>query len=498
MISGGLQNINKKTRNCFRYLKILFNKKIIITFVISAIIFNIYTIILNKQYENFYKKVNVNIETEAVIISSQKDSEYYNSYRVKGKTGELQNKKFILYVKKGTNLEYGDKIKIVGEFYRPEESRNYKGFNYKKYLQTEKIYGTIKAKSIEVKSRNNVMILFRLSNNARNKMIEQIQKILPEETSGLLIGLMIGERNYISDELNLSFQKSSLAHILAVSGSHVAYIFVGLNYLVSINKIPKKCGYLLIIFTLIVFIFITNFYVSVIRACIMAIILICSKLFHRKSDIVNTMAISILIILAFNPYSISSVSMQLSYLGTIGVVFIAPILEKKRVAKIISVPIGAQIAIMPIMVKNFNTISLTFLFSNIIAMPILGICTIGGYILTFISFIWLWLAQKIGIILNLILKILILTANFFGDLNISNIYVITPTIFTIIVYYIIVFLWVYVFKLIQNNKYKKKILKINYKKIIIIILILVVIVEIPYKHYNGKLKIFFIDVGQRR
>ena len=92
------------------------------------------------------------------------------------------------------------------------------------------------------------------------------------------------------------------------------------------------------------------------------------------------------------------------------------------------------------MIKNFNTISLTFLISNIIAMPLLGICIIGGYLITFISFIWLGLAQKIGIIFNLILKILIHTAKFFANLELSNIYVLTPNIITIIIYYFIVIL----------------------------------------------------------
>lgn len=442
-------------------------KKTLITFTISAMIFNAYTIILNKQYENFYKKVEENIEIEAVIISSSKDSEYYTSYTVKGKSAEFKNKKCILYVKKGTNLEYGDKVKITGEFYEPEDSRNYKGFSYKKFLQTEKIYGTIKAESVELKSKNNTASTFKLSNTVRNKIIEQIKNTLTEETSGLLIGLMIGDKTYISDELRSDFQKSSLAHILAVSGAHVSYIILGLTYLVSINKIPKKSGYIFIISVLIAFIFITNFSVSVVRACTMSIIFIISKLFYRKADIKNTIAISALIILIFNPYSINSVSMQLSYLGTIGVVFIAAMFNNK-ISKIISAPIAAQIAILPIMIKNFNTISFTFLISNLIAMPLLGICIIGGYLLTLLSFIWLGLAKKIGIIFSLILKGLILIAKFCGGLKLSNIYVITPNTITIVIYYIIVFAGIYVFiyreKIAARISYPDEMRRKNKKK----------------------------------
>jgi len=252
----------------------------------------------------------------------------------------------------------------------------------------------------------------------------------------------------------------------------------------------------------------------------MTIILIFSKILYRKADIKNTLAISFLLIIIFNPYSIRSVSLQLSYLGTAGVIFIAPIIEslinefinKKskmdKVIKIISVPIGAQIAILPIMVINYNTISLTFLFSNILDIPIVGISIIGGYLLTFLSFMWLWGAEKIAIILDLLLKILILIAKFCANLKLSNIYVTTPNLATIVLYYVAIFLIIY-FKKYNFSVTKradrgvrpyirKYLKKMNYKKIIIIVIVLLFFIEIPYSNYNGKLKIYFIDVGQRR
>lgn len=463
---------------------------------------------LDIKYENFYKKVDDFIELETVVISSQKQSEYYNSYIVKGITGDFKNKKFILYVNKGTKLEYGDKIKIAGEFYKPEDARNYKGFSYKKYLQTEKIYGTVNVEKLELKSQNNTIFVFEVSNKIRNRLIQQIKTILPEETEGLLIGLILGDKNYISDEIRQNFQKSSLAHILAVSGAHVSYIILGISYIISINKVSKKSGYFFIICILIVFIFITNFSVSVIRACIMSIILIISKVIHRKSDIQNIIAISLLIILIFNPYSINSMSLQLSYLGTIGVIFLNPVIEKflatksvklQNINKIVSVPISAQIAILPIMIKNFNTISFTFLISNLIAMPLLGICIIGGYLITIFSFIFLELAKKIGILLNLVLNVLILVAKFCGSLKLSNVYVIMPSLLTIIIYYVFIIYLVCLFYLKNSRKNIIKILKkMNYKKIALLVVLLIFIIEIPYSNYNGKLKIYFIDVGQRR
>ncbi len=515
-----IKNIYYKNLFCRvnRYIKVIFDKKCLTLFIIPLIVFSIYVLILNNAYEKFYKQVETEIEMEAVIVSNKTEKEYYNSYIAKGTKGIFKNKRFIIYIKKNINLDYSNKVIIQGTFIRPNEARNYKGFNYKKYLQTNKIYGTIKTSSVKLVSKNNINTILEINNKIRNKIIKQIQNILPTETNGLLIGLLLGDNSYMQEETVEYFRKSSLAHMLAVSGAHVSYIILGLTYFATINKMNKKCGYLLTIFALIVIIFITNFSVSVIRASIMAIILIFSKIIYRKADIKNTLAISLLIILIENPYNIMSLSLQLSYLGTIGVIFITPIIYKiinkyikfkfkykEKLFKAISVSASAQIMILPIMVINFNTISFTFLISNLIASPLFGMAIIYGIILILISFIALNIAEPLGVLLNVNLKALILISKFCSKLKLSNIYVITPRTITVIIYYILIVLTSYILTLkFSNNlkprkiKFLKKIQKLNHKKIILILIVFIIIIEIPYKNYNGKLKIYFIDVGQRR
>ena len=151
-------------------------------------------------------------------------------------------------------------------------------------------------------------------------------------------------------------------------------------------------------------------------------------------------------------------------------------------------------------------------------MPLLGISIIGGYVLTAFSFIWQWGTQKICIIFNIFLKALILIANFCGNLKLSNIYVITPNTITIVIYYIAIIATIYFIQYNPNFMagikiathreafFFQKLRKRKYQaptrygglKTIIIILTIIIIIEIPYTNYNGKLKIYFIDVGQRR
>ena len=157
----------------------------------------------------------------------------------------------------------------------------------------------------------------------------------------------------------------------------------------------------------------------------------------------------------------------------------------------IAVTTCANLAIIPIMMFHFNTISLTFYFSNIIVGPILGIVVIIGFIMFFISLIFTPISSLIAIVLNLMLKFIIKIAEITANMPFSKITIITPSFFFIIVWYLIII----------SISYKQKV-KIFYhknnkliKKIVSCILIIVLIVNLIIK-VDKKLEIHFVDVGQ--
>lgn len=489
-----------RNTNFKRYIKVFINKKMLLIVGITAVIFFIYLNIQEILYKNIYR-IPKKITLEGKIISNCEDTEYYNKYIF------LNNhKRFILLTSKSKNLEYGDSIKLNAEYMVPDEARNYKGFNYKQYLKTQKIYGTLKAEKIEVVNKNTCNIIFKLSNKLQTKIIKNAREILPEDTRELFLGILLGEKGNISEQITESFKSSSLSHILAVSGMHVSYIILGITYIAINIKIHKKVGYIVTILTLIMFMFITNFSASVVRACIMGILLVFSKICYRKSDIWTTISISMLIMLIYNPYSILNVGLQLSYAGTIGIIVfnknITSFFEKymdKKLATSISVIISAQIAILPIMLINFNSLSLTFLLSNILATPIVAVITIGGFLLIFVSFISIEIAVFFSVIIHIFLKLLILISDISSVLLFSQIFVITPNILQVIYYYFLVFLLNFFTKNRSQRRLEKRILKLFYKrKIIIMLVVILIMLSILNNIRFSKFTINFIDVGQRR
>ena len=440
-------------------------------------------------------------------------------YNIKIKQGKYKNKRFYLYTSKNkeNELEYGDLIEINGEYIAPSEARNYKGFDYREYLKTKNIYGSIKVdkNNVNVIEKESLSKIFIFSNRIRNGIVNTLNRLLPQKTSNLLIGILIGEKSGISEDIIQNFKMSNLSHMLSVSGAHTSYIILGITYILTKSKISKKLTYLFTILGLILFMFITNFTTSVIRACLMSITVLGANLLHRKPDIATSISISLLLILSINPFSINEIGMQLSYLGTIGIILfnknVENLLKKlkinDKISKLLSVTISAQMAIMPIMMYKFNSFSLTFFISNILASPLLGISIIMGFVLIFIFLISFSLAEFFAIFLDFVLDLLIFVSEVTAKIPLSNILIKTPYLFTIILIYCLILISNYIYTILSSKEnlrlFQKKIVekinKRNGKKVLVGVMSATIIFNIfsfSYSLIPKDLKIYFIDVGQ--
>lgn len=459
------------------------NKKIIVILICLIISIGYVSILENK-----YSKISDMPIKEMVTITSDIQEKEYK----KVCTAKIvkSNKKILINIKMSQNIpsiKYGDSLYIEGEFKQPEEARNYKGYNYKQYLKTKKIIGTVELEKAKIlKSSNGSFI-----HNIQKYIKDTINGTLTDEEGNLLLAILLGDKDKLSEDIQESFKTSNLSHMLAVSGAHVSYIILGLTYVLQNSIIGKKNGKIVCIIFLLVFMAITNFTPSVTRACIMAILTLFSGIIYRKSDVYTNISVATLITLIFNPYSLLDLGFQLSYGGTIGIIiFIKRIQEKKSNSKVINyikqmalVSVYANIIIIPIMMYHFNTVSLTFIISNIMASPILGIIVITGFLFIIASITVKPLTRLIAIFIKPILSILIKISQICSKLPFSSILVVTPYIFNVISYYAII---LYCIKSKKNNKCK----------IIICLLIVLILINFIIYIFPQKLRIFFIDVGQ--
>ena len=523
----------------FTCKKVLIKKNIALCliFFVSISIFYLYVVFLESKYNRIYQYDNDELKLEAIVVTDAEKQEYKDVYTIKVLSIETSTK-FLLYIKKNTNninqLNYGDKVEITGIYEKPEVARNEGGFDYSMYLKEKGISGIVTAKSVKV-IENNKIGLIQSIHDLKKNLIEKIREVLPEKASSLCIGLILGDKSYISEEVQDNFRQSNLSHMLAISGAHVSYILLGITSLFQFLRVHKRWGNVLVILFLLFFMMLVGFTPSVTRACIMCILTLASNIFFTKPNVYTSLAISSIIILLINPYYILDIGFQLSFGGTIGIILLMNRkLEKKNIesedkknttnkvieenkewkSKILSkifsyikpiaqVSISANLIILPIMVYHFNTISLTFIISNLLASPILAVSLIGSMIFIFLLLIFKPLAALISFILSPILELLTFIAKITGKLPFSQILIPTPRMWQIFFYYLLLILYKSKNQISElKNKFSNKskikpiITFIKLKKIILILVIFLILAPYFIKFPMSNLSLKFIDVGQ--
>ena len=516
-----------------RYLKLIFNKKVICSIIIISIISNIVIQIKKNKYEKVYNDLE-NIECEAVIASDKKEKEYKNIYEVKIKKiqGKENLKDLKLYISenKKATLEYGDIIQIKGKYKKPEDHRNYGGFSYEDYLKTKGIYGTIEVENIVIKQKSKKNLLQEI----KEKIINNSKEILSSKTSSIFLGLVLGNTDFIDENTQEDFQISNMSHILAVSGMHMGYLVLISIFIFEKILGKRRSKYMTIVFIML-YMALTGFTPSVVRAGLMAILIITSKIIYRKSDVWSNISLALLISLIYNPYLILNIGLQLSYAATLGILIfnknlymlfkkvkiknkkikyrinkkILNIIDKTK--QIIALTVSAQIFVIPLSIYYFNLLGIYFILSNLVISIIIAPIFIISIIFAITLFINIKIAKIISIFLEFGIMMLVKTSEFFSILPLSNIKIKTPKIYEIIFFYILILLINYICKIknLKNltntqtrmnnviNLFRFKIKQIHRKnRKIAIIPIIIFFIIIIVKLIPGPLKINFIDVGQ--
>ena len=518
----------------FRYIKIFLEFKVIVIIIITSIISNFIIINQNNKYNNLYKEIE-NVNSIGVIVSNadKKDNNYIYKVKVENLNNNLKfkNTYLLLKVKSNLSIEYGDRVEVKGKFVEPSIQRNYKGFNYKEFLKTQKIYGTVKVTQIKVTQKKCGNVILMISNNIFLKIKKNIESVMPEKINKIVLGIMMGYTENIDEENKQDFRDSGIAHILAVSGLHITYITIGIIAILK-KKFGKRKAKIITIFLLIIYMCISGITPSVFRATTINALILISGLLYRKNDTWNTIAISLLIILIYNPFLIKSVGVLLSYGGTIGIITLNETMLylfekikvknrkykykiKKRLEKPIkfireslSLTISVQIIIFPIVIIYFSTYGFSFIVTNILLSIIIVPLICIGLIIIIVSLISVEALKLTSFFYIPFIKLLSFISFIGKNLPLSRIYIIPPNLFQIVVYYFIVYLQNFIIKIYKSkepSEFEYRIrnivslikLKIRYniKKVISVALIMGILFSILLI-VPINLKIYFVDVGQ--
>ncbi|PIR70488.1 MAG: hypothetical protein COU46_01280 [Candidatus Niyogibacteria bacterium CG10_big_fil_rev_8_21_14_0_10_42_19] len=430
-----------------------------------------------KDMQNISSELKPYADSEVVVrgIVVDEPDERQNSTKLLLKAEEVFNwseKKWIsvpgdlilVNAPRYPEYKYGDKLKIEGRLKEPEAfpstnpGQEGRVFDYPAYLAKDGIFLEIFYPDLEKEGEGGSSVkrsLFYL----KNKYLESVSGVLPEPHASFLSGLTLGAKRSMPAELLDDFRKVGVIHIVVLSGYNVTIIAKAVASVFR-SFLPWGASIFLGMSGIIAFAIIAGASATVVRASIMALLIYFAQATGQIYRVSIALFTAGFFMLLHNPKLLRfDASFQLSFVATLGLIYLAPKLEGllnfipvkfKNVREVLLATLSAQIAVTPIILHSMGTFSLSALPVNALILITVPFAMLFGFlsgvlglVSQIMAFPFAWLAY---VILSYDLKVVEVFSNLpFSELNISYF----PFIAVVVVY---AFLgWFVFFK--QKNKW---------------------------------------------
>jgi competence protein ComEC len=253
----------------------------------------------------------------------------------------------------------------------------------------------------------------------RKKVGSLIEMLFSDRDEGLLKGVLLGARSGLTDERKKAFSRAGIYHILAISGLHVGIISGALLLIFSIIRFPPLLRVAALVPALFIYGSMTGMKPSIRRATIMMISVTLATSLQRKVDLVNILYAVALLLLFLSPSTIRDTGFQMSFLATWGILSLYPGFETvfdklpagnlppvRWTLRILAVSICAQVPLVPVIASSFHTVSLVAPFTNLIALPIMGLLFPSGLLSVCTQWISPFLSESFAEVTSVFITIL--------------------------------------------------------------------------------------------
>jgi competence protein ComEC len=232
------------------------------------------------------------------------------------------------------------------------------------------------------------------------------------------MALLFGEKTELSKEISTNYTQAGIIHILAISGLHIALIYGIVLWLTKpLLRIKKGKLYIFLISLCILWFYaiLSGFSASIVRAAVMFSVVALAKILNRQANIYNSLAVSALLLLVYNPNYLFDVGFQLSFAAVLSIVIFQPLVRKYsysknliilKIKELLLISLVAQIGVLPLILYYFGQFPLLFLLANLIAIPLSSLILILGLALIPFNFLLPKVAVYLSVLVNFLIELM--------------------------------------------------------------------------------------------
>jgi len=289
---------------------------------------------------------------------------------------------------------YGDRVRISGLLKTPPEMD---GFSYREYLARRDIYSLLERARVELLATGEGCRFWSLLYAAKDRLRTSVVQIAPAPESSLLLGILLGIRSEIPEDVYGEFNTTSTSHLLVISGANVVIVTAILARTLG-RLLGRRRGYWVTMAGLAGYVLLVGADMPVVRAGVMAGLYLTGRHLGRGSTGYVSLCAAALLLTALSPSSLWDASFQLSFVATAGLLFIADPLERlmnkcprvrgtttrtgvflRHGVEIAALTLAPQIMVLPLVATSFGRLSLVAPLANILVGPVQPlIMTWGG------------------------------------------------------------------------------------------------------------------------
>jgi competence protein ComEC len=286
------------------------------------------------------------------------------------------------------------------------------------------------------------------SDTFKRKSSDKIQEVLPSPHSELVMGMVLGENRFkLVPTYNDILKTVGLVHVVVVSGYNISLVF---TLLMRILGSQYKARNLIVgLFCTFIYSGISGFGVPAVRAWLMGSIAVIFKFYGRPTQGIKVLIFSAIVILCIAPSQLFSVSFQLSFLATLGVMVVPNSLKElwrllgvrssAALFEDFNTGLSAQLLVNPVISYYFGTISLVALLANPLVLWVVPLCTILGGVLVFSAFVSPLLTKILALLMYPFLDFFVSFSEFFSKFNSASLQL-RFSFYGMLLYYLLVFL----------------------------------------------------------
>ncbi len=315
------------------------------------------------------------VQVEGRVSDDIKEGRYGNTILLDNvKVNGRAESKINLYIQGLSTPKVGEVISFTAELTNIKPF-TFKSFNSSFYRSGARYNASVKLADIEVKGG-----YVKFDEKVRLSVKNLLYENMSEKNAGIAYAVLFGDKNEIDTEIVSAYRNSGIIHVLTVSGLHIGFLVAVFYGLLKKCKVNKYVRFVLTTILIIFYAYLCGFAPSVMRAGLMAIVLMLSRLLMRNYDSLNSLGLAGFIICLIKPLSPLDLGFLMSFFCVFSIVTICPVFTKflskflpKKIAGLIALSISAQLGVLPFLAYFGSSVHLLSFLVNLLVVPIFSV-----------------------------------------------------------------------------------------------------------------------------